>query len=102
MQTKLMRKIARQGSNKEKIAAEVIQCPEALPALFEGLNSDQAPVRFGSEKILRCISMKQPGLLYPHFDFFVTLLDAGNSLEAPAHRCAKGLKHFSRSAARNF
>src|SRR4030042_6764881 len=76
MSISVIQKIARKGSDKEKIAAEVIKNPEALPSLFEGLNSDKAAIRYGCEKILRFISEKKPELLYPHFDFFVKMLDS--------------------------
>jgi hypothetical protein len=75
----VLQKIARKDSDKEKIAAEVIKNPEALTSLFEGLNSDKAAVRYGCEKTFRFISEKRPELLYPHFDFFVKMLDSGNN-----------------------
>jgi len=79
MSTSVIQKIARKGSDKEKIAAEVIKNPEALLSLFEGINSDKAAVRYGCEKTLRFISEKNPELVYPHFDFFVKLLDSENN-----------------------
>jgi hypothetical protein len=79
MSTGVIQKIARKGSDKEKIAAEVIKNPEALLSLFEGINSDKAAIRYGCEKTLRFISEKRPELLYPHFDFFVKLLDSKNN-----------------------
>ena len=75
----VIQKISRKGSDKEKTAAEVIKNPEALPYLFEGIDSDKAAIRYGCEKILRLISEKRPELLYPHFDFFVKMLDSENN-----------------------
>jgi len=75
----VIQKIARKGSDKEKIAAEVIKNPEALLSLFEGINSDKAAIRYGCEKTLRFISEKNPELLYSHFDFFVKMLDSENN-----------------------
>jgi hypothetical protein len=79
MSISVIQKIARKGSDKEKIAAEVIKNPEALLSLFEGIDSDKVAVRYGCEKILRFISEKKPELVYPHFDFFVKMLDSENN-----------------------
>jgi hypothetical protein len=79
MSISIIQKIARKGSDKEKIAAEVVKNPEVLLSLFEGINSDKAAVRYGCEKTLRLISEKNPELLYSHFDFFVKMLDSENN-----------------------
>ena len=79
MRTSVIQKIARKGSNKEKIASEVIKNPQTLLSLFEGLNSGKAVIKYGCEKTLRFVSEKNPELLYPHFAFFVKLLDSENN-----------------------
>ncbi len=79
MSSELLQEIAKKETDIGKIADRVINNPELLSEVFEGLNSKTARIKFGSEKVLRLISEKQPEILYPHFDFFVTLLDHENN-----------------------
>jgi hypothetical protein len=79
MDSKILQQISRKGSNKEQIAAKVINQPELLSETFEGLNSDEANIKYGCDKILRLISEKAPELLYPHFDFFANNLNSENT-----------------------
>jgi hypothetical protein len=53
--------------------------PEQIDALFAGLGSKTAPVRYGSAKALRTVSEQAPDMLYPRWDFFVRLLDNDNA-----------------------
>jgi len=73
-------RIARKGSDKQKIANDVARKPALLPQLFEGLQAKSAAVKFGCEKTLRLLSASHPGLLYPHFDRFTEQLENDNSL----------------------
>ena len=73
-------KISKKGSNKEKLAKEVIKSPELIPQLLEGLNNRKGSIRLGCEKILRLISEQQPKLIYPHFNTFAKMLDSENSI----------------------
>jgi hypothetical protein len=77
--SKLLQQISRKGSNKEQIAEQVIEQPDLLSEIFEGLNSDQANIKYGCDKILRRISEKAPELLYPHFGFFANNLSSENT-----------------------
>ena len=72
--------ISKQGSDKEKLAKEVIESPELIPQLLEGLNNSKGSIRLGCEKILRLISEQQPKLIYPHFDTFAKMLDSENNI----------------------
>lgn len=47
-----------------------------LPRLLEGVSSSKASVRYGCAKVLSDLSAAYPELLYPHMDFFVSLLDS--------------------------
>ena len=80
MNNKLFQKIARKGSKKEIIADEVVKNPEMISVLFEGLNTDKASIKYGCEKILHFISEKNPEVLYPHFGFFIKMLDCKNNI----------------------
>jgi hypothetical protein len=72
--------IERRGADTAALAEKVIRDPALLPELVEGLAADTARVKFGCAKILRLLSERQPELLYPHFDFFVGLLDHKNKI----------------------
>ncbi len=48
--------------------------------MAEGLNEDKPRVRYGCAKAIRIMSEQRPDLLYPHFDFFVRLLDHENKI----------------------
>jgi hypothetical protein len=79
MKNQLYEKISGKGSDKEGIADEAIQNPEWIQPLLEGLSASQANIKYGCEKILRIMSEKNPALLYPHFDFFVQMMDWENN-----------------------
>jgi len=76
----LLTQISQKQIPKEDLAAEIIAHPENLPVLFEGLSADKANTKYGCSKILQIISEKAPDLLYPQFDFFVSLLDSENNV----------------------
>ncbi len=78
-QPPLLRRVARKGSDKAKLAEQVIAAPTLLPQIFDGLQASEAPVKYGCEKVLMLISEKAPALLYPHMDCFVGLLESGNN-----------------------
>ncbi len=77
--SKLLQEISKKDSDKEAIAAKVIDKPELLPEIFEGLNADQANLKYGCDKILRLISEQAPALLYSKFDFFADNLNSENN-----------------------
>ena len=76
--TNVILQISRKGSEKEKIARRVMKNPDLVSELLDGLNADQARVKYGCEKVLRIIGEKKPEILYPHFKFFAKLLDSDN------------------------
>lgn len=78
--SRLHSQIAMKDSDKERIAARVIRNPQRIPELIEGLTSDRPPIKYGCGKVLRIVSDREPGLLYPHMDFFVGLLDHQNKI----------------------
>lgn len=75
----LHERIAEKDSDKAAIAAEVIENPELLPEIFAGLNAKPARIKYGCDKVLRCISEKAPELLYPKIDFFIENLGHENN-----------------------
>src|SRR5512136_186564 len=77
--TELWSRLARKGTNPEKIADLAVKQRTLLPALLEGLDAAEAPVKFGCAKVLRLMSEKDPALLYPHVDLFIGLLPSENA-----------------------
>lgn len=72
--------IGKKETEAADIAEKMINNPDLLPELLDGISSIKARIRFGSAKILRIISEKNPGILYPSMDFFVNLLDSENNI----------------------
>ena len=77
--TELWSRLARKGTNPERMADMALQQRALLPALLEGLDAAEAPVKFGCAKVLRLISAKEPAMLYPHVDLFIALLQSENA-----------------------
>ena len=50
-ESKLLRQIAKKGSDKNKIADRVIKNPKLLSEIFEGLKTDKARIKYGCAKI---------------------------------------------------
>lgn len=72
--------ISKKGSDKEKIAEQIIKNPILLSEVFDGLTAKQAAIKYGCEKVLRFISEKDPKILYSKFDFFVKMLDSEKAM----------------------
>ncbi|MCX6628072.1 MAG: hypothetical protein NTW28_10635 [Candidatus Solibacter sp.] len=53
---------------------------ELISEVIAGIGATRAGVKFGASKALRILSGRAPELLYPHFDFFVTLLSHDNHI----------------------
>lgn len=70
----------KKGDFSDQVALQIIAESELLPVILEGVSSPIPRVKFRSAKILRIISLKAPELLYPHWDFFIDLLDSDNSI----------------------
>jgi len=77
--SRLLARIARKGSDCEKIAREVLGRPDCIPQLLEGLEAQEPRTKYGCSKVLRLVSETLPELLYREIDFFTRLLDSENS-----------------------
>jgi hypothetical protein len=73
-------RIRQAALNPQKLAREAIRHPRWLSGIMEGLEGDKPRVKYGCAKALRLISEDRPDCLYPHFDFFVRLLDHENKI----------------------
>jgi hypothetical protein len=61
---------------KKELLCKVKADFSLIPLLLEGVAHQKAAVRYGCSKVLMDLSEENPEKLYPHFDFFVTLLDS--------------------------
>ena len=68
------------AQNPQRLARTAASKPRLLPEILDGLNADKPRVKYGCAKTLRLLSEQHPDLLYPHFDFFVRLLDHENRI----------------------
>ncbi len=61
---------------KKELLSKVKADFNLIPLLLEGVAHQKAAVRYGCSKILMDLSEENSERMYPHFDFFVTLLDS--------------------------
>ena len=62
--------------SKEGLLTIVKNDYSLIPLLLEGISHPKAAVRYGCSKVLMDLSEEHPEKLYPHFDFFVNMLDS--------------------------
>jgi hypothetical protein len=53
---------------------------QLIEEVLAGVGATRAGVKFGASKALRILSERTPELLYPHFDFFATMLGLDNQI----------------------
>ena len=75
----ISKRLSQKGTDIPKIADQVMDNPDLIPGLIEGLMAPKGTLRYGYEKVLRVISEQRPDLVYPFFDTYVELLDNQNS-----------------------
>jgi hypothetical protein len=78
--TDVMEKLGKKEIKAEDIAKNVIKDSGLLSEIFNGVSSENSRVKLKSAKILRVISEKNPEILYPKLDFFISLLDSENKI----------------------
>ena len=76
MESKLLQKLADKSITKEQLLKKVKQNPNLIPEILSGISSNKPAIRYGCGKILMELSEEKPDYLYPHMDFFSTLLDS--------------------------
>ncbi len=74
--SKLAQSLMDKTVTKEELLNRVKQDFSLIPLLLKGVNHPRAAVRYGCSKVLMDLSEEHPEKLYPHFDFFVNLLDS--------------------------
>jgi len=73
VESQIQKEIARRGSDKAKIAGQIIKTPGLLVEIVNGLSSEKASIKFGCAKVLLLISETKPEALYSKFDLFVKM-----------------------------
>jgi HEAT repeat protein len=76
----LVARLTARGLDAARVVAQVKRKPELVEALIASAGSETARVKFSAIKVLRTLSEQAPELIYPHFDFFVGLLQHENSI----------------------
>ncbi|MBN1592852.1 MAG: hypothetical protein JW941_06345 [Candidatus Coatesbacteria bacterium] len=69
----------RQKEDLEQLVDHIIDNPGEIKVLVNAIETLKGNLRYAAEKLIRLTSEREPALLYPHFDFFVSLLDSENS-----------------------
>ena len=64
----------------QRLARKAITDPRLLTKILEGLDADKPRIKYGCANALRLVSEQRPERLYPHWDFFVRLLDHENKI----------------------
>jgi hypothetical protein len=75
-----LRALGPAAQHPPQLARKAIQNPRLLPGIMEGLQAGQPRIKYGCAKTLRLIGEQRPEQLYPHWDFFVRLLDHENKI----------------------
>ena len=76
----IVKRLCNKEIDTEDIAEELIEDPDLLPGIVDGISSENADVRFRSAKILSIVSETAPQILYPKFDLIAELLDIDNKI----------------------
>src|ERR1022692_1787860 len=73
-------RIRKAALNPPQLARKAIRNPRLFSEIAEGLKAEKPRVKYGCAKALCILSEQRPDLLYPHFNFFVRLLDHENKI----------------------
>ncbi len=93
MSSILLQRLAEKSITKEKLLEAIEEDFTLIPLLIEGVASPKASVRYSCASVLMNLTTKHPQELYPHMDFFISLLDnkrrilVWNGLAAVANLC---------------
>jgi hypothetical protein len=75
MESDLLQRFEEKTITKKELLEMVESDFTLLPVLVKGVSSPKATVRYGCASTLVDLSEKHPEKLYPHIDFFISLLD---------------------------
>ncbi len=77
---KIYNKLIPKDRKLEEIALETNNNPKIVYYLLEGVENNNARIRYGCFNTLVLISEQNPELLYPHFDHFVNYFDSDKNI----------------------
>ncbi len=89
----ILQQLAEKQITKTELTAKIELDFSLIPAAIAGVSSPHASVRYGCASVLMDLSAKHPEKLYPHFEFFVSLLSnkrrilVWNGMAAIANLC---------------
>ena len=76
MESDLLQRLAEKAITKKELLEAVESDFTLLPVVVEGVSSPKPVVRYGCASTLVNLSEKYPEKLYPHMDFFISLLNS--------------------------
>lgn len=79
MEREVLAQKLKQKTELESMVNEVLNEPSILNDLLEIINSGKGSIRFASTKIIRLVSEKNPGIVYPYFGEVADLIHNENS-----------------------
>ncbi|MCW4006068.1 MAG: hypothetical protein NWF04_05680 [Candidatus Bathyarchaeota archaeon] len=72
----ILQMLADKTLSKEELYQKVEDDFSLLQHVLEGVSSPKAAIRYGCSKVLMDLTEKHPTQIYPHMDFFMSLLDS--------------------------
>jgi hypothetical protein len=75
----LLSRLEEKDPDVEDLAQKASKDEKVLSEIMEGISSGKARIKYGCAKVLRLLAERNPSALYPRWDFFVDMLDSGNT-----------------------
>lgn len=76
----IIQTLEKKQKKPEELVIKVLRDQKLLPTVFDGTTATKANVKYGSTKILRLISEKDPKVLYSKMDFFIKMMESENQI----------------------
>jgi hypothetical protein len=76
----IQEELDRKENNADRISKLVAADDSLVPEVIRGLGSPGATAKFKCARILKTLSGNRPEMLYPYFDFFMSLTEDSNSI----------------------
>lgn len=76
MRNDLFEKLINKSITKEELAKKIIDNPDMIPTILDGVQSPKASIRYGCASALKLVSEEKPEKLYSYMDFFIQLLNS--------------------------
>ncbi len=75
-----LEELGKKDDKSEEIAEKVIEDPDLLLEIFQGLSPENKRIKNRSAKILRIVSGKNPEIVYPKISVFIDLIDGKDTI----------------------